>query len=181
MSKVSSKPLSLAAIVSELEKLGLVKPSPSPAKPPGPPQRTTESPDLVKVLSSDFQEDVRIFVLKLIIHQFLKVQKHIKMEETASASNEKVDVMDDSTIDPGKEIFWSNINEKCAMLATVDLTNETSPPPPGSETKPKGYALENELRDALDMVSELKKENMVLKNHVLSLETTRSSGLNFYL
>ena len=111
MSKVSSKPLSLAAIVSELEKLGLVKPSPSPAKPPGPPQRTTESPDLVKVLSSDFQEDVRIFVLKLIIHQFLKVQKHIKMEETASASNEKVDVMDDSNIEPGKEIFWSNINE----------------------------------------------------------------------
>ena len=68
MSKVSSKPLSLAAIVSELEKLGLVKPSPSPAKPPGPPLRTAiEAPDLAKVLSSDFQGDVRIFVLKLII------------------------------------------------------------------------------------------------------------------
>ena len=102
------------------------------------------------------------------------------MEETASASNEKDDVVDDSNIEPGKEIFWSNIYENYAMLVTVDLTNTTSPPPPGSETKPKGDALENELRDALDMVSELKKENTVLQNHVLSLETTRSSGLNFY-
>ena len=66
------------------------------------------------------------------------------------------------------------------MLGTVDLTNPPSPPPPGSETKPKGDALENELRDALDMVSELKKENSVLQNHVLVLETTWSSGSNFY-
>ena len=67
VSKVSTKPLSLAALVSELEQLGLVKPSESPVKPPAPPPKppgpptkpATEPPNLEQSLSSNFQTDVR--------------------------------------------------------------------------------------------------------------------------
>ena len=59
VSKVSTKPLSLAALVSELEQLGLVKPSESPVKPPGPPPKPAIEPSLEHSLSSNFQADVR--------------------------------------------------------------------------------------------------------------------------
>ena len=90
----------------------------------------------------------------------------MKMEENASVSGPKVDSLDDSFNNGmGKEFFWSNINENYALLVSVDLSTLTSPSPPGPASKLKGSALKNELKEALETVSELKKENTMLQNH----------------
>ena len=97
------------------------------------------------------------------------------MEEASSASNTTARPSDTPNNSPGNDIFWSDIHENYTLLETVDLSDSPKITASGS----LNVALENELREAHETISELRKENASLQNHVVQLETSRSSGLDF--
>ena len=69
----------------------------------------------------------------------------------------------------------SNLNENYAMVVTVETVDMTGNSPPVSNSVQT--TVENELKEALEMISELEKEKSTLQSHVLQLENARSSGL----
>ena len=76
----------------------------------------------------------------------------------------------------GKDIFWSDINENYALLETVDITESSGDSNTGLSEKTAETTAEDELQKALLTITELKRENATLQNHVLKLENSRSSG-----
>ena len=76
----------------------------------------------------------------------------------------------------GKDIFWSDINENYALLETVDITESSGDSNTGLSEKTAQTTAEDELQKALLTITELKRENATLQNHVLKLENSRSSG-----
>ena len=97
------------------------------------------------------------------------------MEEANSASNTTSRASDTPNNSPGNDIFWSDIHENYALLETVDISDS----PKITASCSLNIALENELREAHETISDLKKENASLQNHVVQLEASRSSGLDF--
>lgn len=104
------------------------------------------------------------------------------MEETQAALGIANGNSDDFNKGPGKDIFWSNLNENYAMVITVDTIDvDKSPPRHGTVPDSAHATVENELKQALEMISQLEKEKSSLQNHVFQLENALSSGLRFYI